>query len=599
MDFENKYPYTDFNELNLDWILKQMKALAAAWDAYQEALTGTNGAWPTFKSYIENEWATYQANLTGPTGEWPTFKAAMELAWQQYQDSLTGIGGEWPTFKNTMEAEWQQFFDTYMQTLGVVQTTGISETDVISQKTTTQLIDSLKGKNVVYDKGHSTGYYIYDGGTDTYNLNTNLPTASYVILDATYAKKVKYNILTTLPSPNAIFAGFELENGLCTFPLTTAGVHELDVPEDCKYIYLCFYGNTYITSYTIEYAELAEKAVVTSIDDQLNGLRSLNEFNENDPDILIGKYLDNTGSVVVNANFDETGFIPCQIGDKFTMSANGAYLSSTRVICMYDENKVFISGVNKNMPTFTITADCSYFRILYRTTEMASLMIVKNDSTLYSYQPYYITEGFIPTTKERLDDLENKQWDNANGVAFGTSLTYRSQTTGGYLNYLPDLSGMTWDNQGVGSSKIYGSDPDSILNKIIGYADYANVKAVIIEGFVNDWYGSAPLGQYNDTTNASVCGCLHLAIEHIKTQNPYAKIFVILDHVGQGITAADVVIGSYTQYEYYEVIRKCAEYHATKVIKEYADSDISEYTPQYLLDNIHCNMLGAEQSAKY
>ena len=58
MGFDNKYPYTDFHELNLDWILEQMKNLAAAWDEYQQNLTGENGEWPTFKSYIETNQRT-------------------------------------------------------------------------------------------------------------------------------------------------------------------------------------------------------------------------------------------------------------------------------------------------------------------------------------------------------------------------------------------------------------------------------------------------------------------------------------------------------------------------------------------------------------
>lgn len=137
MGFDNRYPYTDMHELNLDWILEQMKSLAAAWDAYQESLTGDNGEWPTFKAYIENEWQTYQDGLTGVNGEWPTFKAYMENAWQLYQDSLTGVNGAWPQFKTQMETEWQQFFDNYLQTLGVVQVTGSSTTSVMSQKAST------------------------------------------------------------------------------------------------------------------------------------------------------------------------------------------------------------------------------------------------------------------------------------------------------------------------------------------------------------------------------------------------------------------------------------------------------------------------------
>lgn len=42
MGFFDKYPYTDFHELNLDWFLSQFKSLVTDWD--------------DFKTYIENEW---------------------------------------------------------------------------------------------------------------------------------------------------------------------------------------------------------------------------------------------------------------------------------------------------------------------------------------------------------------------------------------------------------------------------------------------------------------------------------------------------------------------------------------------------------------
>ena len=75
MGFENKYPYTDFHEMNLDWILEVVKGIET---------------------------------------EWPEFRTEMQTAWQQYQDNLTGEGGEWPTFKDEMTQDFDDFIRLFI-----------------------------------------------------------------------------------------------------------------------------------------------------------------------------------------------------------------------------------------------------------------------------------------------------------------------------------------------------------------------------------------------------------------------------------------------------------------------------------------------------
>lgn len=65
-DFLNKYPYTDFHELNLDWVIARVKKLTEDWLATHEEWLGvqqdwadTEQAWIDFKAYVEN----YLANL--------------------------------------------------------------------------------------------------------------------------------------------------------------------------------------------------------------------------------------------------------------------------------------------------------------------------------------------------------------------------------------------------------------------------------------------------------------------------------------------------------------------------------------------------------
>lgn len=195
------------------------------------------------------------------------------------------------------------------------------------------------------------------------------------------------------------------------------------------------------------------------------------------------------------------------------------------------------------------------------------------------------------------------------GVAFGTSLTFRAKTTGGYLTKLAELSGITFDNQGIGSSTILG-DGDSldILSSIKKYSSYHEKKVILLEGFVNDWYQGKQLGYYTDKTEDTVCGCVYTAINYIHAHNDGATLFVILDHFGRRYKAGEQYVdcgsaalnrNNQTQYQYYEQISKVAEYFGgVVVIKGYDAFNINEDTPQFYLDNIHLNQEGADKSAE-
>lgn len=58
-DFYNKYPYTDFHELNLDWVIERVKKLTEDWLATQEEWNNTQEQWQQLHDYVMN----YFANL--------------------------------------------------------------------------------------------------------------------------------------------------------------------------------------------------------------------------------------------------------------------------------------------------------------------------------------------------------------------------------------------------------------------------------------------------------------------------------------------------------------------------------------------------------
>ena len=266
-------------------------------------------------------------------------------------------------------------------------------------------------------------------------------------------------------------------------------------------------------------------------------------------------------------------------------------ISDSAVFCAFaDENEDFISKPNNAVGTTTaqIPSNAAYIYLCFYGSTYCSGYTISGDRIVMASE----LEGL---------GIEN-HFDGLTGVAFGTSLTYRAQTTGGYLQYLPEMSGITFDNQGVGSSYILGDGGDrDMLAKIKAYQGYSGKRICLLEGFVNDWYNGKTLGTYTDTAETTVCGCVRSALNHMLSQNANLTIFLILDPYGRNYGNVDCSSSSVrygkTQYEYYSEISKVAESLGIPVIKEYSESQMSENTPQYYIDNIHPNALGARQTA--
>lgn len=574
--FSNQYPYTDFHELNLDWVIKEVKywSTKVGKTIQSIALTGTVGLVDTYTiTYSDGTTSTFDVTngngivsiaKTGTAGNIDTYTITYSNGTTSTFDvtngnvsAVDGMTGDVRlpfVYQETQLPAGSHFEDGYYNSSNV----WISSTTIrtLFIPLTSSWFFVCREVDAAAFTGLGNGLwmrYKSDNGVENPSLTSR---AGYAMT----AFRANKSVLATLTSSD--FSGINV-NVIFTF---LAG-HENDfiVAVDSDELQP---GNGNIDPYMINgFHPLPTKELYISDEMFISRcyIRNADDTSRSfsSPYGTYGPYYVKSGDIIrVN--------VPLLSFFGFQASNHGATIT-------YIETS-----------PFTFTADGPIFIYCrgeaYNGTDVISIERAADHGII----PDYALESTMPYAEK-------------DGVAFGTSLTYRSQLTQGYLTFLPTLTGMTIDNQGVGSSQIYGGSPNSILNMIRNYGSYSGKSVVLIEGFVNDWYNSAPLGDITDTAETSVCGCLNTAITWLLTNYADIQIFVILDHYGRNSGGVDcseqAVRNSLTQYEFYQKLADLCKYRGIKTVKQYADSGMNGLTPQYFADNIHPTMLGAEQSA--
>jgi len=416
-------------------------------------------------------------------------------------------------------------------------------------------------KAAVYYKYNSSSNAIEEGSSPNFRCR-KIPVADWMKYVYFYVKST-----TGLVSATAIFCAFTDKNDsfISRSPFRI-GRYCLEIPSNAGYIYINFFGYSFVESYTI----LSRQSVVEYATES-DGNNS-----------FYYKYTSDTNSIdqVTYGSF-KSRKIPVEYWMKsvsFEVKSVSGLSGSTTIFCAFsDKNDAFIGR--------------SYVRVGRHRLNIP-------DNAGYIYINFF---GSTFIDYYTISDTRENKFNGMNGVAFGTSLTARAATNYGYLQYLPDLSGMEFDNQGIGSSTILGGDDLNMLSAIKSYSKYGSKDVCVLEGFVNDWYMNRSLGTWKDTGETTVCGCVRSAIKYIMSQNANISIFLVLDHYGRDYNSIDCSstatnTASLTQIEFYDEVAKVAESLGIPVIKQYNQSQISEDTPQYLSDNIHPSEMGAEQS---
>jgi len=129
----------------------------------------------------------------------------------------------------------------------------------------------------------------------------------------------------------------------------------------------------------------------------------------------------------------------------------------------------------------------------------------------------------------------------------------------------------------------------------------ADADAVVVFGGTNDFgHGDAPFGSFDDRTQDSYCGALHVLFSSLITRFPKSKIIILtpLHRLNEDNPRGDgdkpQPVGDLKTYV--DALRRTAEYYSLPVLDLYAVSGMQPKVPviqeMYMPDGLHPNSAG-------
>ncbi len=187
-------------------------------------------------------------------------------------------------------------------------------------------------------------------------------------------------------------------------------------------------------------------------------------------------------------------------------------------------------------------------------------------------------------------------WKNA--LCVGDSITLGMQANAeepwplSYPQVMNELYGIPVENQGVGSSTIWGSGPYSMSKRIV---DYGSADAVFIMGGLNDWFfgNKMPMGDLNSPI--TFIYDLNVLFQHLQEQYGNSDIFIIIPMNPAGHMGEE-------EYDDFDVIRNAERnmaaqygYHIIDLAAMNILSGLDPATKEaYYSDICHPNTMGYE-----
>lgn len=600
--FGENFPYSNFHDLNLDWILKIVKDFL---DQYTE-----------LNNTIENgktELTELSERYTTLLNEWYNSHST-EIA-TQLASALKDLNNWYATHNNYLNETLQANIDSFQRRANSIaeqtsQSIPQDYTALYNQVQTLERNIYITNETNIFPAvtgNWSNSYINYPDGM----LVSLSEARTSGLIPVTPGEIIQYT-LTAIGGVSHFIGAYDANESYIQSAsvysdgtgswITSSGTYK--VPEGVAYIRLSSRESTL----TSDSAEKVSRVSMTDFVEDNFYLKVIISLLARPP--IDTRYIvHDTGEAVTNGDARTTDFIKVTPGDKIELHLTSiAEVANT--VSAYNANKNYIANDSRvctgisgtwslNQFTYTVPENVQYIKLTTYASDLETSLAILN-------------------RKIKITDITNEigyQWNWQRWSAFGTSITDASyydttfrQVTGKYVPYLAELSHTYPVNYGIAGARI----APEVLNRVRN-TNLLSTSLVTVEGGVNDHAMSVPLGTVGDKDETTFAGAIYQIAKYVY-DNSNATLVFITDYVGRYVHINPAPDGSdfygdcaptkvnnlgLLQIDYIEMMKKQCEYFSIPCIDAGSKCGISEITGDlYLMDHIHSTEVGGKQYAQ-